>query len=282
MPELPVVIGLARNQLLLNCSAQFSLNALGELTVAGLSGGLPVGGTLGQFLVKNSGVNYDAVWQTLNLLPVATKAHIAENEFYNTSFSDMPLTAVGSGTVVITTGTKEHPGVMNFKSSATNPSGQRFNAGALTLVLSGGEHIEYIYRPVTALANTNTYIGFFDVFTGAAMVDSAMFDINAGVCSAVCSSNSVQTIDGVTYTLTLNSWYRFIIDIAAAAASASFSIIDCATGVTVYTAVINTNIPNAVGRETGVGCMHLGTTGGVVTMAEADYFLFYINRTLVR
>ena len=151
---------------------------------------------------------------------------------------------------------------INLGTVATNRAGIRT---ALTLFqLDNGKSSFATYVRQTALADvTNTFtqrIGFLDSMT-AEPVDGCYFryayTVNGGRYEAVCRSNSVETgsVVDTGITATVNTNYKFRVEVNAAGTSAQFFI----NGSSVAT--ITTNIPTGSARLTGAGIATIRSAG---------------------
>lgn len=176
-----------------------------------------------------------------------------------------------------------HPGIMVISSSASVDSGYAlFSLATSGLLIAGGEHYEEIFS-ISSVTNTVHYIGLIDAVTATAPVDGVFVSVAAttGVMTGYASNNSTTTATGTTYTLSLSTWYRIVVDIASDASSATFSLYN-SSGTLLWSDTVASNIPVTAGRETGIGSLHYVTSGGVQEIAKIDWCWFNINRTLTR
>ena len=97
--------------------------------------------------------------------------------------------------------------------------------------------------------------------------------LNGGRWAAVSRSNNVETAVDTGVTVAINTTYKLEVEVNAAGTSALFVL----NGTLVAT--ITSNIPTAVGRETGAGLQCRRTVGtGAATPFAVDYVL--VEQTL--
>lgn len=194
--------------------------------------------------------------------------------------------AVASGTLVGNNGniTGSTPGMVRITSSTTANSGYRWQFDYDSLRIGGGEYCEVAGVPLVFTATT-TRLCFVDTTSSTDVTDGAYIEIDTSG-NALCktSNNSTRTTSSTITTLSINTYYRFAVEVNLAASSVTCSVFN-ASGVSQGTPQSNTtNIPTNSGRETRAG--FITSNSGTVATALFDLdriFVTYIDsKTLTR
>lgn len=215
------------------------------------------------------------VWAN-DFIGLTTGAGTAYMPFVGAAVSAGTIAAPNAGLV-----TRSHPGVVRFRSSTTANSGYTVGASNTLLLLGGGEIFECIFN-IATLTNGTFRIGFIDTITSADCVDGCYFEISAsGAVVAKTANNNNRTPSSTLFTAATGTWYRARVSLNTAATEASFAVTNDA-GTLLGSTTITSNIPTAVGRETGAGI--IATNSGTVAtdLLHLDYMAFAATQELVR
>lgn len=192
--------------------------------------------------------------------------------------------AIVSGTQAFVTDTGDHPGLIRYRSSASNNSGYAVYIGTGALLLTGSEYSELEFKYLTP-ANGVTYINF-------GFTDSiAVGDPNNGAW--ISTDSSGPTLSGKTrngagavqttassYTLTTSTYYLATITVNSDATLVTFALYDMSSSL-LWTDTLAAQIPtaNAVGNSV-VMWNSAPTTATNLTIL--DWLYMSINRTIAR
>jgi len=195
------------------------------------------------------------------------------------------LALISLGTQAKIAGVASHPGILRISSSTTANSGGYILTDINAFLIGGGEIFEVIFQPLVA-NNTNTTIrmGFLDATTYVDAVDGAYFELSPGslAIKGKTASNSIRSTTATSYTLTVSTWYRARLEVNSNATQVNFYVYDD-SGTQLWTDSLTTNIPTALGRNTGAGV--IATNSGITATALVyfDYMAVgIINRNLTR
>jgi hypothetical protein len=220
-----------------------------------------------------------------------------QKPFYYTDF----LGAAGAATVeaaypfdfaVISSGTQakiaseaNHPGILRISSSTTANSGGYIETDATAFLLGGGECFEVIFQPrVSGNANTTIRMGFLDTTSSTDATDGAYFELPAGSLDIVgkTANNGTRTTSSAIATLTVNTWYRARLEVNSNATQVNFYVFND-SGTQLGSQSITTNIPTAVGRETGAGVIATNSGTTATLLAYFDWMaVLFDARSLTR
>jgi hypothetical protein len=222
-------------------------------------------------------------WTTpSNQYPVSTATKILSMEFMHLNIvGDYYPLAVGTGTKATLAALASHPGVLQLRGSADANSGYSFMTGVNSIILAGGEHYECVFAPVDASSENRGKLGFTAKDDATALPQGAYLRINGLTMAGVCCDGAGNTVSGTNYTYTAGLWYRAVVDVAASAASVTFTLYLCTTGASLWTQTVTTNIPDAAGEEVGSGIVWYQSST-TQRICYADWMSTYVNRTLVR
>jgi hypothetical protein len=198
-----------------------------------------------------------------------------------TAFAPWYGTAISSGTISNGTGSADHPGVLQMKSSTSADSGYYLYVSGVSMLIAGGESTDIVFRVVNS-TNTTAFIGFHDGTSVTAPTDGAWLDIAGTTLTGRCKNNAGPTDTATTYTITDNVWYRGRIVVNAAGTRVDFYLYLCSTGAQVWTGYCTANIPTGAGRGTGHGVCVTNSATTAVTLIELDYMNIAIDRVFVR
>jgi hypothetical protein len=188
------------------------------------------------------------------------------------SFGEFVGSAISSGTVSVSTGISfvNRPGLVRFRSSTTANSGYHVGLSANNLILSGRELCVASLIP-SAFANTTTRIGFHDTLTSTDAVDGCYFEIApTGVVTGKTSNNSIRSSTATNFTLITGTYYTLKIELNNNATLATFTILS-ESDVTLWTNTLSTNIPTALGRETGMGVISTNSGTTATDLIHLDF-----------
>lgn len=258
-------------------NGQLLVNQGGQLLGA-IPSGLP-----GQQLISQGSGNVPTWYSPADenrLFPLAswdfTTTGTAAGPFAGAAISTgTNTTAPASGVV-----TKNHPGVILLRSSATANSGYSYLTTA-TFLLGGGEQFDAVVWMPAALTNNTLRAGYLDTTTSADAVDGVYVEIPA-TGAAVCktSNNSTRTTSPTVATLAASTWYHVRVSVASTASATCAIYGD--TGTLLGSQTVTSNIPTAAGRETGAGIV--GTNSGTTAsdLYAVDMMSFGYSAKLTR
>jgi hypothetical protein len=193
--------------------------------------------------------------------------------------------AINSGTIAKIPGEPNHPGILRISSSTTANSGGYVLTEITAFRISGGEVFEIIFQPrVSGNANTTIRMGFLDTTSSTDATDGVYFELPANSLDIVgkTANNGVRTTSTTIATLTVNTWYRCRIEINNNATQANFYVYD-ENGTLLGSTSITTNIPTALGRETGAGFVATNSGTTATLLAYFDFMAVgYNGRELTR
>jgi len=191
--------------------------------------------------------------------------------------------AVAGGSVTIPSigGMPNHPGMARIRSSTTTNGGGYVGTNTTQLRIGGGEMFEAVVYPNT-FTSTTTRLGFLDTASSVDATDGAYFEIDStGMVVAKTASNGVRTTAGTTAALATGQWYRMVVEVNNTATSVLFTVYN-ESNTAIYSQSIATNIPTAVGRDTGLGV--ISTDSGVVAqdLIHIDYMALTYTKDISR
>jgi len=172
----------------------------------------------------------------------------------------------------------KHPGYTVFFSHAsTANSGCYMLTAPTAIMLSGNEKTTFVFKTLGTLTGVTMYAGYHDSDTYLDPVDGAYFKLSGGSLSGNTSNNSTRSATGTSHTLSLNTWYRAVIELNADASSVTFTLYQDDSDTVLWTNALTTNIPKTSGRvlANGITCT-LATTSAATSILEVDYLDMYI------
>jgi hypothetical protein len=190
--------------------------------------------------------------------------------------------AIASGTLNVTAGTPNHPGIVRLLSSTSANSGWYLLTYTAALLIAGHEEMDIILRPGT-LASTTIRAGLLDTATSSAPTDGAYMHMDpiTGLVTGRTMSNTSGSTTGTSFQAVTATWYRWRIVVNSDASRVDFYILDEA-GAILWTDNLTTNIPTAAGREVGSGIVATNSGTTALTLVEVDYMSLFIGRALTR
>lgn len=224
------------------------------------------------------------------LAPSRTRMVAIESDFQLNNALGIPGmlgASTASAALLTISGLPSHPGVLEFRDSTSVNSNYRFLTDVNAFRLAGGEKSVFVFQARGIRATESFRLGFQDqTVIQTQPVDGVYFQsVSNGTITTIrgrARNNNAQTDTADAFTLTLNTWYTGIIELNADATLATFTLFS-EEGAQLWTGTIGTNIPTAVGRETGWGVIAGETTtdaaAGILWM---DYLRMEIERDLVR
>ncbi|MGL5009155.1 MAG: hypothetical protein ACRC6I_04690, partial [Paracoccaceae bacterium] len=178
-----------------------------------------------------------------------------------TQFGTFLAAAISGGTnnvaVPAASGLGHNPLGAFLRSSTTANSGYRYNSANLTAWFFGGG-VGYKFRGKflwRAFTNNTVRIGFLDTAASTDAQDGAYFEIIGSTIAAKTAQAAARTQAPATYTALIDTVYTFDIDANGAGTSVQFRVYENLNTVPVLDQTITTNIPNAVARAFGAGCV---------------------------
>jgi hypothetical protein len=222
---------------------------------------------------------------------IATRLQMAviETEFLavTTPFAQgLVGTAVSGGTIVQVAAEPNHPGIVELRDSTTANGGYRIMTDVLAFRLSGSEKFVCVFQMRGVRSTAVCRLGFIDATSATAPVDGVYIDIvgNGTTLTATgrARQNNVETATTETFAVANNTWYTCIVELNSDATAATFTIFN-ESGVLQWQSSVTSNVPKAVGRETGAG-IYVGesTTDAAAGIIRLDYMRLEIGRALIR
>ena len=194
--------------------------------------------------------------------------------------------AVSSGTSSVSSPLVEsHIGINRIRHATTTNSGYYYNTGTTSQRGLFGDESTNLVCMFSFLDSVTTRFGFHDATTITAPVDGAYIEIGPdSVLTGKTMSASSGSTTGTSYTLALNTWYRFKIKVNSNATRVDYYVYNDA-GTVLWSDYLTTNIPGS-GKYLGHGIISTKATNGSATgalqfMIELDYMDVYLG-TLVR
>lgn len=182
-------------------------------------------------------------------------------------------TAVSSGTIVLnsTRVTGNHPGVATCRSSVNANSGYRLMTDTAQLLIKGNERFTVIFYPINF--STSTFLaGWIDTTSITTPIDGVFVRYSGnGDLTLNCHSNSSTTQSATITTLSLNTWYKVVIEINANANSVTAYVYNESGTLIATSAAVTTNIPSGTNRFTGNGLIVTSSGTAVADLLDIDY-----------
>jgi hypothetical protein len=190
--------------------------------------------------------------------------------------------AVLIGTSLTATGTPDHPGILNFRSIATVNSGYLIRLSTGALLLAGGESCDCIVNPQTLAGSTFRY-GYHNSQDVTAPVDGVYIHVDpiTNLATGRTMTGGAGSVTPTSFLVVSTNWYRWRIELNAAADLVTFSILDMA-GATLWTDTLNANIPTTAGHEVGNSLVATSSAGAIASLILLDYLNLFIDRVLIR
>ncbi len=203
------------------------------------------------------------------------------NFMYPDTYSNPPWYGFGIGSPAGTCAGKAaeagHPGIVTSRCATGAGTGYYWQTSGTSILISGNEILESIFR----IDNTSTKfvhrIGFHDSVTLTEPVDGAWIDITGTVLIGRSMSNSAGTNTSSNYTCANSTWYRGKVIVNSGATRVDYYLYDMA-GSLLWTDNVQANIPTAAGRETRSGVLSVSNAAcGVANgIFDNDYLYIYI------
>jgi hypothetical protein len=223
---------------------------------------------------------------------VARRTPVWATDFLSTQTNQSPFAGslLVSGTIntaaAAGVATKEHPGVVLVRSSATINSGYyagtTATAGVSSLLIGGGEQFDIVFWTAAAFTGTTFRAGFIDKADHNAVEDGAWLEFaGSGVIVGKTSSNSTVSTTATLATLGASTWYHGRVAVNAAGTSVQFTIYSDA-GASLGSAALTANIPTASGRETACGVAVFTTGSSAADLIGLDFMQVKFTRALAR
>ena len=168
--------------------------------------------------------------------------------FYYNNFGTSPTLQAPSANIVA----PNHPGVLQWRAGTSGTSGIRVGTDAHVLLIGGNEiYTSSVY--FQSFVDEGYNIGFNDtVGSGDSTNGVYIYMTSSGVFAGKTSQASTRSTTGTNYTCSLSTWYRFVVLLASGASRATFYIYSDA-GTLLWSDYLTTNLPTAVGQQTGAG-----------------------------
>lgn len=171
-----------------------------------------------------------------------------------------------------------HPGVVTFKSHASNAnSGMSMISDIFSIILGGGENFIGIFKTSAILNGVTRRIGFHDATSITAPIDGVYIEIVDGVVTGKTASNSTIATTSTDFTLSANTWYRILIEISPDASEAYYKLYADNSDTLLLSDKLTVNgttviIPTGSGRWVSSGDVcTLASPSSVVEIGHLDY-----------
>lgn len=215
------------------------------------------------------------------------RSPVAFTDFLSTALTANPpwnIAAISSGTFTLSSGNviaRNRPGVARCTSSTTANSGVRCTTDVGQILL-GGSEVFVAGLQILTLATVTLRIGFLDTQTSVDTTDGVYFEFNGTNIVGKTSQNSTRSTTGTSFTPVISTWYTFKVELNSNATLATFTILNADGTSVLFSATLATNIPTAVGRETGQGFVVTSSGTVAISLAQFDYIGQYYTSSLVR
>lgn len=154
-----------------------------------------------------------------------------------------------------------------------------------THLVKGGDTFEAIIKYVGSFTvSMNSVIGFGDppVAAGAPTpVNGAYFFINSNTAVGTTKIGAAISTTGSSYTILINTWYRYKVEVNAAANRVDFYIYDM-NNVLLWNDFLTTNIPVAAGQGTDIQVNFKKPDAAAGGGPYLDWIAFYNSNPLTR
>ena len=265
----------------------------GAPTTANLAWESPALGSPGEILTPDGAGR--AIWAdpavTLNINRGRRRVQAVESDFWRVEkpVAEFYNSGLASGTLVTSTtiASTSHPGILIIRNSTTAMSGGWIGSDAGGYAVGGGEKFTLVFRPQSQSATCIARFGLLNIYTGANPTRGVYMQFvgngaGGNVASGVCVNSGGSTVTPTTCTIPTGAWYTAVVEVAADAASATFSIFSEA-GSLLWSSAVAANIP-APNETLGAAINAVQTAAGVAVeyMLMLDYMSFEVNRDLVR
>jgi len=202
---------------------------------------------------------------------LAAIAQQYKNDFFITSTIEPWVNAaIASGTFAGAAGTAKHPGVVTLLSSTSANSGHRVNLYAEAFLLGGGEKTTGIFKVVTC-AGTTVRFGFHDTTSEADVNDGVYIEIAETTLTGKTANAGTRSTTATNYTITENTWYRFVIEVNSDATLITYSIYADDSGTALWIDTLATNIPTGANRYCGQGIVATNSGTTALSLVSLDY-----------
>ncbi|MCX8158888.1 MAG: YfhO family protein [Candidatus Pacearchaeota archaeon] len=199
-------------------------------------------------------------------------------------------TALSSGTIATQTSTSTRFGIARLFDSTTANGGYRIMTDTSSFLLAGNETAIFIWRHLAGRTTSSYRLGWQDSTTiNTAPTDGCWFEINStgadnnNTLTGRCRNNAGPTITATSFTLVPNEWYKGVITINSGATIVNFTLYNDTSQQIIWSGIVNANIPNTAGRETGFGIIAgETTTDAAAGILDIDYMRLIVNRTITR
>jgi hypothetical protein len=203
------------------------------------------------------------------------------SQVYGSDFTaDVSVTPFGyaliSGATFIgssTTGSESQPGHHGIITAVTNAtatanSGVRIWTGRYSIYLDGGQWVtaRFLLPSVTDVAHR---FGFHDQNTIATVVNGIYFEILNSTLTAYSVNASTASSSVYGTAIAVDTWYRAAVQFVAGGDLAVLELYNDDTGVLLFRAAFNTNLP--MNKQCGAGFLFTATTAvSSKTLAQVD------------
>lgn len=191
---------------------------------------------------------------------------------------------VASGTISATGSAINHDGILQFKSSTNANSGSGVFAKCYGFFIKGLEKTTFIFKTASLLTGITRRMGFHDSFDINDTANGIYGEIIDGVLKGKTARLNVRTLTTTSYTLSANTWYRFVIQVNKDASQITYTLYADNSNIVLWTDTISTNIPTATSgvyvTANGDICIYSGTTA--IEIGILDYVdIILPNRRIV-
>jgi hypothetical protein len=205
------------------------------------------------------------------------------SEFYDflNAVNGTPFTATASGSgaaVSAASGGWSRPGVVKLSTGSTSSGKAAISTASSAILFGNGGGLDFeasVY--LTATSNSSQRyqlrIGAIDTLTGD-QTDGVYFEYDDSLSSSwriATANNSTRTKLATSVAVSTSSWISLRLVVNSSGTKADFYINGNLVG------TITTNIPTAVGRETGLGILITKSVGSSASTLNVDSVYFQLD-----
>jgi hypothetical protein len=254
----------------------------------GISGAMYYNASIGQFRCFEQGIWFNCVGPGDELqrqMPFISADFIGANVGQVAPFHEFD---VGGGSVALDTNDTNvnHPGNVQFVSTATNPSGTDLDTCWTCFNLGAG----YTYSTIIkqdSLTNVTERFGFVDNSANNAVSNGVWVEVpSTGIAVGKTSQSGTASTSGAICTLTAGNWYRIVV-VMTSLTQADFYIYNDGAGNTLCTNAgtghtsLGTNLPTGAAQRTGFGDSAI-SAGTAQTIFGDNYQAFWLAQPIAR
>lgn len=150
-------------------------------------------------------------------------------DFFGSSFVPWTGTAIGTGVYASVPGWTKYPGIYRFVSAATADSGYMMCTSMSNghIPVTPGMKTIFLLQ-VRNITGTTVRMGFSNISGASLPLDGMMIEIKDGVVKGftrnTLTGGGSYAYTGTSYAITVNTWYRFVIELNNAGTECTFKV----------------------------------------------------------